>query len=244
MDDVLAKIRPHATSSLLNQKTPASLLAAVESTLKEQGTEQTPTAYFAALLTTLSGTIQKNDLSLDEGAILPAELYLIARVMPFVPIPVIRTHLDTLLSLSAPLFPALVNDAPSLRSQLSLYHTIFRSLDRSQLETQTIRQAFATILELCVDQRPKVRKVAADTVKDVLEHPPSPLLNHPYASRVAEWVKTILAETAAGPTSKGKAKQTLTPGAEVAIHMLAFLRPVIIHLPPSVSKIDVSADAC
>lgn len=234
MEDLLAKIRPHCSSALAHQKTPANLIVALERTLAEQHTDPTPTAYFAALLTTLSATIQRSDLSLDQGAILPALLYLLSRIAPFVPVPVLRTNLTLLLELTAPLFPTIHEDAPSLRSQLSLYHSVFIALDRSQLDVQAVRQSFATILELCVDRRPKVRKLANDTVKDVLQHPPSPLLCHPYASRAAEWVKTILTEVAAGPLSKGKGKQSITPGTEVAIHLLAFLRITINSLPPSV----------
>ncbi|KAJ3505143.1 hypothetical protein NLJ89_g7567 [Agrocybe chaxingu] len=233
MEEALAKIRPHTSSSLPHQKIPANLLIVLESTFKEQHAETTPTAYFAAILTTLDGTIQKKDISLEDSAILPAELYLLALVAPFTPAPVIRSNLNTLLSLTAPLFPALSQYAPALRSQLSLYYAIFQVLDRSQLEVQGVRQTFASILQLCADPRPKVRKKAADVVKDLLANPPTPLMRHPYAERVAEWVKSALAEVSSSPFARGKgAKNSANPGAEVGIHILAFLRPLITHLPP------------
>ncbi|KAF8895689.1 armadillo-type protein [Gymnopilus junonius] len=232
MEEALTKIRPHTSSSLPHQKSPANLLTALESTFKEQNTEPTSTAYFAALLTTLDGTIQKKDTSLEDGAILPAELYLLALVGPFVPAPVIRSNLNTILSLTAPLFPALNQHAPALRSQLTLYHTIFHSLDRSQLDVQGVRQTFASILQMIVDPRPKVRRKAADVVKDVLENPPPPLRLHPYASHVGGWVVNILSEVNSGPFAKGKtAKHAAAPGAELAIQVLAFLKPIILHLP-------------
>ncbi|KXN91076.1 Ribosomal RNA-processing protein 12 [Leucoagaricus sp. SymC.cos] len=234
MEDALAKIRPHTSSSLPHQKTPATLLLAIESTLKEQNTESTPTAYFAALLTTLDGTLQRKDTSLDDGAVLPAELYLLALIAPFVPKQVIRAHLGTLLNLTAPLFPLLTPHAPPLRSQLSLYNVIFQSVELSQFDASGIRQTFASVLNLCLDPRPKVRKKAVDVVKDALSHPPNPLIRHPYADRTADWVKSALAETSSTPFVKGKSKQnTATP--ETAIHLLAFLRPVLSHLPPSAS---------
>lgn len=235
MEEALAKIRPHTSSSLSHQKIPATLLIALESTFRDQKTEGTPTAYFAALLTTLDGTVQKKDLGLNDGDILPAELYLLALVSPFVAAPIIRANLNALLALTAPLFPSLTEHAPALRSQVSLYHVIFQSLDRSQLDTQGIRQTFASILNLCVDPRPKVRKKAADIIKDLLATPPAPLAHHPYAERVAEWIKSALVEVNAGPLSKGKAaKHTSTPGIDSAIHVLAFLRPLLPYLPPSV----------
>lgn len=233
MEDALAKIRPHTSSSLPHQKAPATLLTAIESTFQEQNTEGSPTAYFAALLTTLDGTLQRKDTDLSEGALLPAELYLLALISPFVSKPVIRTHLGTLLNLTGPLFPLLTSHAPPLRSQLSLYHVIFQSLDRSQLDTLGIRQTFASILNLCLDPRPKVRKKAVDVVRDILCNPPNPLIRHPYAERTAEWIKSALTDSASAPFAKSKPKQN-GGGSENAIHVLAFLRPVLPHLPPSV----------
>ena len=235
MEEALAKIRPHTSSSLAHQKTPANLLIAIENTLREQHAEDTPTAYFAAILTTLDSTIQKKDLSLQDGSVLPAELYLLALVAPFLSMPVIRSNLSTLLSLTAPLFPLLHQHPPALRSQLSLYLVIYQSLDRFQLEAQGVRQTFASVLQLCIDPRPKVRKKAADLIKEVLANPPVPLVLHPYAAQVAEYIHRTLAEVNAGPFAKRKSsKQGAAPSTEYAIHALAFFRPIIGYLPPAV----------
>ncbi|KAG6920273.1 hypothetical protein DXG01_005042 [Tephrocybe rancida] len=233
MEEALAKIRPHTSSALSHQKTPAVLLIALESTFKEQHTDASPTAYFAALLTTLDGTLQKQKQGTDETEVLHAVLYLLALIAPFVSIPVIRANLTTVLSLTGPLLPLLKDHAPALRSQLSLYHCIFQSLDRSQLDTQGIRQTFASILHLCTDPRPKVRRKAADVVKDVLSTPPAPLSRHPYSERVAEWVKSTLSDVGAGPLSKPKSKSKAPEGPETALHVVAFVRPVLAKLPPS-----------
>jgi ribosomal RNA-processing protein 12 len=234
MEEALAKIRPHTSSNIPHQKSPANLLLAIEATLKEQKAEASPTAYFAALLTTLDGTIQRNDFGLAEADILPAELYLLALVSPYVTPTVIRANLETLLSLTAPLFPSLIPHAPALKSQLSLYQSIFLILEKSQIEVQGIRQAFASILQLCLDQRPKVRKKAAEVVKNVLAVPPAPLVRHPYAQRVAIWAKTSLQELSTNPISQHKGKGS--DGAESAIHLVSFLRQVLKHLPPDVSS--------
>jgi ribosomal RNA-processing protein 12 len=233
MDQALAKIRVHTSSSLPHQKAPASLLVAIESTFKEQKTESSPTAYFAALLTTLDATIQKKEPSLNEGDVLPAELYLIALIIPFVSAPVIRSNLSTLLNLTAPLFPSLLHHAPPLRSQLSLYGVVLSILDRSQLEMHGIRQAFASILQLCLDPRPKVRKKAAEVVKDVLRTPPSPMVKHPYADRVAEWTQSALKDVNQS-VLQSKSKKPDSVNDETAIHLLAFLRPVLSSLPSNV----------
>ncbi|KAL4254252.1 RRP12 family protein [Abortiporus biennis] len=232
----LQKIRPHTSSNLPHQKTPATLLRALESTFVEQNTEKTPTAYFASLLTALDGTLQTTRATgppLGDGDVLPAELYLLALVAPHVPHPVIRSNLNTIVSLTAPLFPILVPAAPPLRSQLSFYDAVYHALEKPQLEAHGLRQSFESILHLCLDPRPKVRKRAAELVKDVLASPPTPLIRHPYAERVAEWVKSSLAEVATGvPKFKGK-KAAESEGSETAIHLLAFLRPVLPLLPSS-----------
>ncbi|KAI0266803.1 NUC173-domain-containing protein [Gloeopeniophorella convolvens] len=236
LDQALAKIRPHTTSSLEHQKAPAMLLHALEATFEEQKTERSPTAYFAALLTTLDGTLRKDKpsgLSFGEGDMLPAELYLLSIVAPFVPVPVIRGSLNNILSLTSPLFPSLTDYAPPLRSQIGLYGSVFRALDRSQLETQGVRQSFASVLQLCLDPRPKVRKRAAEGIKDVLSSPPPPLIRHPYAERVVDWVRSTLADVSANAISRSKHNTAGMESAEIALHLLAFLRPVILKLPPS-----------
>jgi ribosomal RNA-processing protein 12 len=242
MEEALAKIRPHTSSKLAHQKAPATLLHAIEATFSDQNTQRTPTAYFAALVTTLDATLQKNDTGLEEGDVLPAELYLLALVLPFVPSPVIRTQLQTLLSLTSPLFPILIPHAPPLRSQLTLYHTLFISVDRSHLEVQGLRQSFASILNLCSDPRPKVRKKAAELVKDVIASPPSPLARHPYAERAAEWARSSLAEIDASTSARSTAPRVDTTVINNLIYLFAFLRPILPYFPPSVSHIHLTVE--
>jgi len=239
LDLALSKIRPHTSSSLEHQKAPANLLHALEATLDERKTERSPTAYFAALLTALGGTLQadaSSGLALGEGDMLPAELYLLSLVVPFVPPPVIRANPNSILSLTSPLFPSLMTHAPPLRSQIGLYGPVFRALDRSQLDAQGVRQSFASVLQLCLDARPKVRKRAAEVIKDVLSSPPTPLIRHPYSDRVADWVKSTLTDVSANVLSRSKHSASNVDAAEVALHLLSFLRPVILRLPPSVSR--------
>ena len=240
MESAVSKVRPHTSSSLAHQRAPANLLVALEATFKEQNAERTPAAYFAGLLTALESTVQKErekEYALGDGDILPAELYLLALIGPFVPAPVIRSNLNTFLSLTTPLWPALNTYAPPLRSQLTVYNAILRALDRPQLENQSVRQSFATILHLCVDSRPKVRKRAVDLVRDVLASPPSPLVRHPYSEKVGEWTLSALSDVNAAGSSKQKGKKQSDDIASAAIHLLAFVRPVLPYLPPEVNNI-------
>lgn len=235
MEGALGKIRPHTSSSLPHQKSPANLLIALESTFKEQGTERSSTAYFAALLTTLEGTLKKKDLGVGDGDLLPAELYLLALVAPFVPHPILRSHLSTILTLTTALFHIVSSHAPALRSLLGLHDALLRALDRAQLDAPGVRQSFVSILQLCLDPRPKVRKKGAEVVRDVLSSPPTPLMRHPYGVNVATWICNTLAT----PTKGGHGKENV---ADPSIHVLALLRSVLHLLPPSVSiAIFVSA---
>ena len=171
-------------------------------------------------------------MKLGEGDLLPAELYLLALVAPFAPAPVVRSNLNTLLSLTAPLFPSLHPHPPALRSQLGIYGSICVSLDRNQLDIPAVRQSFASILQLCLDPRPKVRKRAGEVVNDVLSSPPAPLASHPYAVRVAEWSRSTLGDANANAVGKRKGDME---SAEVAIHLLQLLKVVARRLPSSVS---------
>ncbi|KZV69910.1 hypothetical protein PENSPDRAFT_752960 [Peniophora sp. CONT] len=124
----------HILSNLAHKKTPATLFNALEATPDEQGAERTPTAHYAALLTTLDGT---------NGTCFSY---------------VVRAHAGRaveLLNLTAPLFPALQPHPPTLRSQRGIYGSIFVSPDRNQLDLPAMHQSFASILQLCLDPRPK-----------------------------------------------------------------------------------------
>lgn len=237
LETALSKIRSQTSSSLPHQKAPANLLKAIESTFSEQNTSPTPAAYFASLLTTLESTLQNQEAdnhALGDGDILPAELYLLALVSPCVPFPIIRTNLQTLLTLTASLWPKLISFAPPLRSQLSIYVAVILAIEKSQLDTPAIRQSFASILDLCVDPRPKVRKKAVEVVHDILSSPPSPLLRHPFSDKASEWSLGVMNTINTGVMDRRADKKHAEDVTSSAIHLLAFLRSVILYFPPSV----------
>lgn len=240
----LLKIRPHTTSKQDHQRKPAQLLVALESTLREtsnpiKSSEQSPTAYFAALITTLEGCLSRGDTTLNEGDTLPAILYLLALVFPFVPEPVLRSHMSKTFQIIPPLLPlAIPSHAPSLRSLITIFGTAIAAMDQGQILATvsssvgssssaisvSIRQTFSTILELVIDPRPKVRKRAGEVIKTVLENPPTPLFTHPWSSLVAEWSCGAVAQVAeVGSSRKGGGSGE---GLERLIHLFAFLRTV------------------
>jgi len=224
MQVALSKIRPHTSSNLAHQKKPAQLLVVLESTIQStpriivnSSSSATPTAsaYFAALVTTLQGIITRNERSLNDGGVLPATLYLIAIVIPFVPPALLRSQSSTLLPILVPLLPHTYPHAPSLRSLVTIFGIFISSLDSHSLDSHSLdapspRNAFSTIVEHTIDPRPKVRRKAAEAVRDVLSNPPPPLQTHPWRVRVGEWACAVL--------------QTQTTKPDTLIHPLASLK--------------------
>lgn len=236
MEDALDKIRPHVKSALLNQSAPAKLLVAVETTLKEQGQEPTPVAYYASFLATLQESVKREEsaaLNLEEGAVIPSTLYLLSLVFPHVPHAVVRANVPTILGTIAPLFPLVSTSAPPLRSILGVFAAIVAALDAPQFSGSTplLRQSFATVLELTIDPRPKVRKRAQEVVADIINSPPPPLLVHPYANQAAEYIVGVLGAVAGNP---GQQEST-----EIGIWTCSFVKTIAPSWPPVVSTISM-----
>jgi ribosomal RNA-processing protein 12 len=137
------------------------------------------------------------------------------------------------------MLPSLLPHAPPLRSLLSFLSAFIRALDNSQLDVSNVRQAFNFALELTIDPRPKVRKRAADLVREVLEHPHPPFLRHPYTGRVGEWVTSSLNAVSTGAAVFGKQTKKVdgSDTADTGIHVLSMVKPIIVLLPESVSYI-------
>ncbi|KAG8861736.1 hypothetical protein FRB96_002694 [Tulasnella sp. 330] len=224
LEETLSKIKCHVGSSAPSQKAPALLLRALEAAMTEQSTAPTPVAYFASLITTLDQALkrasQSGDISnLDEGAILPATLYLLGAVLPTVPSMIIRTNLPTLLPMITQLFPTLTQHPSPLCSQIVIFGALLRSLEAPQFSTPQLRQSYASMLELTMDPRQKVRSQAQYAIKEVLRLPPSPMVMHPYLEQTADYVMGILKVV----SGKNARKQS-DVGAEVGVWCCGFIR--------------------
>jgi len=204
---------------LAHQKKPAQLLVAFEPTSPvntgisvNPSSAATPTAsaYFAALVTTLQGTLTRNETSLNDGDVLPATLYLIAIVIPFAPPALLRSQSSTLL---VPLLPHTYPHASSLRSFVTIFGIFISSLDSHSLDAPALRNVFSTIVEHTIDPRHKVRRKAAEAVRDILSNPPPPLQAHPWRVRVGEWACAVL--------------RTQTAKPDTLIHLLASLKMLV-----------------
>ncbi|KAG8741083.1 hypothetical protein FRC10_003323 [Ceratobasidium sp. 414] len=260
LDEVLEKIKVHKNSKLSHQKTPAVLLVALEQTFAEQvpPTPHSPVAYCAALCTTLEQAVRGpaengGKFGMDEGDLVPGALYVLAAVLPHVPTPVVRAQLPTFLPLLAPLLPLSLKHAPALRSLLSVLSALWTPLDASTLTgTPLLRNAWASVLQLCVDPRPKVRKGAQEVVKAVLSAPPAPMARHPYAdqaslNKLQELLQSLLTLPSLNiPFLTAAAYTTITsilapseavssPDANVTLTIAATLPPA--HFPTSLATL-------
>jgi ribosomal RNA-processing protein 12 len=235
MEEVLEKIRPHVKSGLANQSGPAKLLVAVEATLKEQEQDGTPVAYYASFLATLQESVKREEssssgLNLDDGSVVPSTLYLLSLVLPHVPHPIVRSNISSLLNTVAPLFPLILSSAPPLRSAIGIVVAIVEALDAPHLTSSSPlpRQCFATIVELTIDPRPKVRKRAQEAVIRVINSPPPPMLVHPYSRQTADFVIRTLNAVAGNPGQQDSA--------EMCIWLCTFTKAIASSWPSTVSR--------
>ncbi|KAB5528183.1 NUC173 domain-containing protein [Coniochaeta sp. 2T2.1] len=202
----LDKIR---SPNLQNQKQTAVVLSAVEDTLKEQNTEATPTAYFAALLALLDQALSSNDPKRDVPT---AVVYLLDIITPFTPQAILRAKFTQILSLLAPILSQPGADAPIIRPSIGCLESLLLAQDAAgwELTAQQIspRRAIAGLLMLSLDPRPKVRKRAQEALRKVLKTPPpSPSLDHPAAGMCADTAMKSLQDLAAKAIHAKKEKK-------------------------------------
>ncbi len=207
------------------------MLKAVEDTFKNQKTEFTPTAYFAALLALLPQALNSNGIVNKELA--TSVVYLLDVVTPFTPEPLLRSKFSQILTNLAPALSLPEADAPLLRPSIGCLESLLIAQDGSaweQSQTQIgPRRAIAGLLQLAVDHRPKIRKRAQDAVTKVLKNPPpSPSSDHPAADMCAETALKALVEMSqkAAQAKKGRKGQQEAEHEPALIHALHLVKTV------------------
>ncbi|KAG0310884.1 hypothetical protein BGZ99_010502 [Dissophora globulifera] len=220
----------------------ATTLLAVEETLREQGAEITPTAYFATLMSLLDQ--QKDDPEVEEMR--AAILNLLAIVFPDVPLSVLRSQytatlsvLTTILALQPP------PTAPSLRSLITCLEHLLIAQDTATWNQTTTLKALQTLLILSLDSRPKPRKRAQEAVRNIVTRPPLMMLVHPGMKVVVQTSLQVLKESgngvvgAAGSKDKDNATQMILQTLQL-IRMVGKAWPfeqflplcdILLHLP-------------
>ncbi|BGP50967.1 pre-rRNA processing protein [Rhodotorula kratochvilovae] len=200
------KVRAQLGSQVPAIQRPAQLLVAVEDTL---GLDQRqPEAYWVALLSTLDQLAQDPAAAKqgDKRQLLEATLYLVGLLAPHLDPPALRAKVSTLATVQ-PLLASFAQHAPALKSLVALAQALLTAAPAQVLEKDLdgCRSVYATILSLCADARPKVRRRAQEAVHAVLESPPPPAVVHPYADETAQWVCGKLDEALRAAKRGGKA---------------------------------------
>ncbi|KAK9390497.1 NUC173 domain-containing protein [Lipomyces mesembrius] len=197
LESKLDRLRLHKTSKLPHQKRLAVILEAVEETLKEQNTELTASAYVIALLSILPEAFTGSELKNQELA--AAAVYLLDVVLQHASSALLIGKFTSILSY---LTPALSHSdaSPALvRSALGCLETILiAQVSSSWLASASEngpRKALSRLLELSLDERPKVRKRAQEAVTTLLSHPPpGPATVHPALNMCVDLVLTLVKE--------------------------------------------------
>lgn len=207
------------------------VLSAVEDTLKDQKSERTPTAYFAALISLLSQYISSGRGIVNKD-VAYAIVYLLDLVTPNVPPPLLRSKFSQILTSIAPALTSSDADAPLIRSCIGCLESLLVAqnvqgwnLPQSQVSP---RAAVAGLLAIAVDHRPKVRKRAQEALASILKNPPpSPALDHPVADLCAETALRSLRDfsVTASQSKKGRNHQAQhhEPG---LIHALQLIKTI------------------
>ncbi|KAL8730322.1 MAG: hypothetical protein Q9181_004709, partial [Wetmoreana brouardii] len=204
-EERLEKIR---SPKLQNQRETAIVLSAVEDTLRDEKHNQSPVAYFAALLALLSQAIIVPSNGTINKDLASSVVYLLDLVIAHVPTALLRSKFSQILTSLAPALTNQDAEASLLRSSIGCLESLLVAQDAAawaQPQNQiSPRRAMTGLLALASDQRPKVRKRAQEAITQVLKTPPpSPLLDHPAADMCAETaLKTASDVLAASSTRK------------------------------------------
>ncbi|KAF2708465.1 NUC173-domain-containing protein [Pleomassaria siparia CBS 279.74] len=229
LEERLTKIRDSPKLQSVAQT--AVVLSAIEDTLRQQNSEFTPTAYFAALLALLGRQVTSQGIANKDTA--TAVIYLLDLVTPHVPAPLLRSKFSEILTSLA---PALIHpdaEAPLLRSSIGCLESLLVVQDAKAWELPQTqigpRRAVAGLLQIAIDHRPKVRKRAQEAMAKVLAHPPpSPSLDHPAADMCAATALTMLKDIAetASKAKKSKANKEGQSNEPGLIHALQLIKTV------------------
>ncbi|CAG7558451.1 unnamed protein product [Fusarium equiseti] len=213
---------------LQSQKRTVVVLQAVESTLKEQNADPTPTGYFAALLALLQ---QANSNDTVNPELATPVVYLLDVVTPYAPQPLLRSKFTQILTLLAPVL--LLQDAEPmlLRSSIGCLESLLLAQDAASWELSVSqigpRRAVAGLLNMSLDHRPKVRKRSQDALKQVLRNPPpSPSLDHPAADMCAQTATKNLEDLAGKIAQARKGKKADASHDPAMIHALQLVKTV------------------
>ncbi|KAJ7533387.1 hypothetical protein O6H91_13G046200 [Diphasiastrum complanatum] len=208
-----------------------AVVGAVAEVLKEQGLPSSPTAYFAATMSSLErqcGSVE----NFKTDPVTTAFCTFLAMLLPRLSISVVRSKGAAALTL---LFKLLKEDgvlAGTVKSGLTCMEHLMRCADTSNW--LILAPSFELLLKYCLDQRPKVRRRAQVCIAAVL----SSLKGFPALEMASDSVFLLLDQSVmkvSGNLSAGKGSKSIaisaTSDAVEVLHVLGSLQ----HLLPVMS---------
>lgn len=128
-----------------------AVVAAMGEVLREQSLSPTPTAYFAATMSSLDRQVA--GASRNE-AVTTALCSFLAMVLPKTPAPVLRSKGDAALKILVDVLRTDAENAGTVKAGLSCLENVIRGVDKSNW--LSVAPSFNLLLQFCLDQRPKV----------------------------------------------------------------------------------------
>ncbi|KAJ1965545.1 pre-rRNA processing protein [Dipsacomyces acuminosporus] len=209
----LKKLRTQANSKALHQKQHASILLAVDETIKEQNVPAEPASYFAVLLTLLEQQPAAGSKGMSN-----AILYLLSLVLPYVAHNTLRAKFTAMMAILSQSLDLGSADVALLRSVIACLEAVLLAQDAGSWAQPISQGTFKSLLTLATDSKPKIRKRAQDAAARLLTQPPPPAVIHPAANITSRFVLDTLAA----------AKTDM----QAAMHTLQLVKSVNMTWPP------------
>ena len=194
-----------------------AVLAAVTQSIQEQGQPESPTAYWAALMTALEAA------SADEPAC-TAILFLLSLITPRVPPAVLAKRFAPAAGVIISVLSAYTAVSVRLvRSALTCLTTMLTAQQPAVWADNYTFQVLQPLLEYALDSRPKVRHVAQDSLAALVAQLAPTRPNHPMVQACFKFCAKQLR------TAARKDESTL-------LHLLNVLQSVVPHFGPEAAK--------
>ncbi|KAL2650995.1 hypothetical protein R1flu_019123 [Riccia fluitans] len=225
-DDACGEILKHYRRSQAPEHRHLCAIAmAISEILKEQSLSASPTACFAAAMSSLERQI--NTIPRDL-AVTTAIVTFLARVIDRVPPAVLRSKSEKTLQLLLQVLNVDASVAATVKPALNCVKTVVTASDLSNWLPLT--KSFNIALKYCVDLKPKVRKSAQKCVSQMLlgfqRHPVFAPASDAVVSSFESMLKSVIGPSLGQTQEKVKVAPG-TAGAVEVLHMLGALQSVL-----------------
>ncbi|BDA46153.1 RRP12-like protein [Coccomyxa sp. Obi] len=232
--ELLAK---HRRSNQPESQQICVVLGAILEVLDGEGMEATPTALFAAIMSSLQGARGSSGQSQQPSQVCAAMTTILAATLSRVPEAVLRSKFAASSEILCCLAEEHAEQASTLKPVLSCLATVTAAVDPREWASAV--RPFGLLLGLSLDERPKVRKRAQEGIIDVLAAVQgTPAADSAAASvlRVCQQVlpgPEVAARAAAAASSKkrAEAEAAITKAVTDALRLLGWLKLALPLMP-------------